>query len=179
MFKTRRLIFFIIIIIIVSLTSIGLSCFSYFYVGSKFELAEDSYLLNDEMTLGKSFDVTDIKEDMNYTNQWIDGDVDVNIYVNYTNENGTELELADTVLKYDAENKDFITVGIGSGEIEFISKVDKSIVVRFPYKSKFKTLDASELLKANYPSFFDDGVITSLELAAVSKIEISKSKENF
>ena len=176
MFKTRKIIFFVIAMIIISLTSIGLSCYAYFYVGNKAEYKNDDYLFKNEMTIGTTFNVSDIKNDKSYKNLWIDGDVQVNVYVNFKNDDENNLKISDSVIQYDYENKKFNTVGIGSGEIEFISKVDKTISVRFPYKSNFKNSDTRELLETNYSNFFDDDVITKNELEIITKIVISKTK---
>ena len=173
MFKTRKSIFFLIILIIVSVASIGLSLFSYFYVGNKVEYKNDENILNDSMKLGYKFDISDIKKDKNYKNNWIDSNVTIKTYI-YTDSNDLSKVIESSeVISYDNEAKKFSVEGIGSGYIEVIDQFDSTITVKFPYKTSFKSNDTLKIINDNNFGYNDDNYITKAEINSIKKITIS------
>ena len=173
MFKTRKLLFFVVVMVIISLTSIGLSLFAYFYVGNKVEYNKDEYILEDLMNLGYKFEISDIKTDINYKKNWIDSNVSVKIYI-YTDSNNLNKTIeSNEVIKYDEDSKKFVVVGIGSGYIEVKDKFDSTISIKFPYKTSFISKDTQKLIEDNGYNFYDDNYISMSEINSLVKLIIS------
>lgn len=165
-FVLRIKLFVVLLISLVVLIAAG-AVAVHFYIGHGVTAVGSAEDFTDKLTLGSSFTVDDVIEDQKYKYGWLKSSVKVEVL---RAAEGEEYEPAEGLASYDAKTRTFTVTGVGEGKAVFSNPVDASVRFEFPFETRFSVPDTEVIVRAQYPSFYDDGYVSAEELAQITQL---------
>ena len=176
-FTKRRFGLFICLLLVFVLAGAATGIAMHFYVGNATENGNTGESMADYVKIGDTFTIDDIAEKEEYVYGWLKSDVKVTVEVITKDEDGNEKYVtAEDVLNYDEESRTFSVLGIGKGIIRFESTFDSSVNFSVEFNTRFAVDDTENILRENFPGFFDDGIVTNAEIDSVKSVTLSQKK---
>ena len=176
-FTKRRFGLFICLLLVFVLAGAATGIAMHFYVGNATENGNTGESMADYVKIGDTFTIDDIAEKEEYVYGWLKSDAKVTVEVITKDEDGNEKYVtAEDVLNYDEESRTFSVLGIGKGIIRFESTFDSSVNFSVEFNTRFAVDDTENILRENFPGFFDDGIVTNAEIDSVKSVTLSQKK---